>query len=382
MNIHLIRSAEFDSERFWEVVNLLHKYPGILQFKTREEPLVMHDDVVREQTITAEVFHTQEKDSSAVNETRRVEVVTWNTIFSRCSEYRRKNDIGTNEFVVLLTDYSNDKNWFAAGDPRGERNLFVQTRYWDYYSGSDLRYPVAYHTVTGILKKLMFRDYNDLNAHWHETPIGCMLDFCRNKKEISLKLRTADICPDCLKLINERSVDHKIVQQVFEVLDGIRAQMVYKARFVINRQPPQLNFEGRNRKLIFPELGDLEVRLTPLEKTVYLFFFSHPEGVALNSIFEHEDEFMDIYSSLSNADSREVMVQRVNDLIDPLSNSISEKISRIRRKFSEALGEEMASDFIITGANAEPRYIPYAKAQFQNSALNILPGKNRWLHPE
>jgi hypothetical protein len=382
MNIHLIRSAEFDSERFWEVVNLLHKYPGILQFKTREEPLVMHDDVVREQTITAEAFHTQEKDSAAVNESRRVEVVTWNTIFSRCSEYRRKNDIGTNEFVVLLTDYSNDKNWFAAGDPRGERNLFVQTRYWDYYSGSDLRYPVAYHTVTGILKKLMFRDYNDLNAHWHERPIGCMLDFCRNKKEISLKLRTADICPDCLKLINDRSVDHKLVQQVFEVLDGIRAQMVYKARFVINRQPPQLNFEGRNRKLIFPELGDLEVRLTPLEKTVYLFFFSHPEGVALNSIFEHEDEFMDIYSSLSNADSREVMVQRVNDLIDPLSNSISEKISRIRRKFSEALGEEMASDFIITGANAEPRYIPYAKVQSRKSTREVKPGRNRWLYPE
>ena len=360
----------------------MRKYPGILQFKTREEPLLMHDEDVYEENVASESFDMQKMAGPGVDTTRRVEVVSWDTIFSRCSEYRRKYDIGTNEFVVLLTDYSNDKNWFAAGDPRGERNLFVQTRYWDYYSGSDLRYPVAYHTVTGILKKLMFRDYNDLNAHWHETPIGCMLDFCRNKKEISLKLRTADICPDCLKLINDRSVDHKVVQQVFEVLDGIRAQMVYKERFVINRQPPQLIFEGRNRKLIFPELGDLEVRLTPLEKTVYLFFFSHPEGVALNSIFEYKDEFMDIYSSLSNADSREVMEQRVNDLIDPLSNSISEKISRIRRKFSEVLGEEMAADFIITGANAETRYIPNARNEARKTSREIQPGKNRWLHPE
>jgi hypothetical protein len=72
----------------------------------------------------------------------------------------------------------------------------------------------------------------------------------------------------------------------------------------------------------------------------------------------------------------------VNDLIDSLSNSISEKISRIRRKFSEALGEEMAADFIITGANAELRYIPSARNEARKTSRDIQPGKNRWLHPE
>lgn len=357
MNIHLIRSSEFETDRFWEVVDLLRNFPGPMQFKTQEEPLIMNDEDVQTEIMDNETFQIQKSISPSVNYSRRVEIATWDTIFKRCREYRRKHDIGTNDFVMLLTDFSNDRNWFAAGDPSGERNHFVQTDNWDFFAGSDLRYPVAYHVVTGVLKKLMFTDYNDLNAHWHQQPIGCMLDFCKNKKEISIKLRTADICPDCLKLINERHIDHAIVQQAFTVMDGIRAQMVYKERFVINRKLPEMSISGRNMKITFPELGDLEVRLTPLEKTVYLFFFRHSEGIALNSVFEHKEEIMDIYSSLSNSDSTDIMRSRVHDLTDPLSNSLSEKISRIKRKFTEALGPEMARDFVISGENAEKRFI-------------------------
>ncbi len=360
MNVHLIRSSEFDSNHFWEVLDLLQKFPGIMRFFTNEEHVLIADEEIRQEKYDSENFHVQKSLSMEMCSDKKVEVVKWETFFGKCNDFRRKNDIVDEEFVVLLTDYSNDKNWFAAADPNA-RNLFVQTKYWDYFAGSDQRYPVAYHVVTVILKKLMFRDYLDLNLHWHEKPVGCMMDFCRNKNEISLKLRTADICPDCLKLISERKVDHTVVQQVFDVLDGIRTQMVYKERFVINRKAPLMVFEGRNQRIVFPELGDLEIRLTPLEKTVYLFFYRHPEGVELNCVQDHRAEILNIYESLSNADNVKTMEARIDDLISPLSNSISEKISRIKRKFSEALGEEMANDFVIGGENAEKRFIQVTK---------------------
>jgi hypothetical protein len=48
---------------------------------------------------------------------------------------------------------------------------------------------------------------------------------------------------------------------------------------------------------------------------------------------------------------------RINELIDPNSNSASEKISRIKRKITELLGAEMAHELIIQGPTGEPKKI-------------------------
>jgi hypothetical protein len=364
MNVHLIRSEEFDSVRFWEIFQLLNKYPGVVRFKTIEQPVFIEDEDIKKRTENEDNFHIQfslSKNFIERNIQFDVESVSWDTLFFKCKQYRFKNDLGKDEVVILLTDYSNDKNWFSASDPDGSRNLFIQTKYWDYFAGSDLRYPVVYLIITGILKLLMFEDYHELTANWHEKPIGCMMDFCKNKKEISFKLRTGDICFDCLKIIDKKGVDHAIVQQAFHILDEIRTQMLFKGRFVINKKPPLLKIEGRTKKFIFPDFGNLEIALTPLEKTVYLFFMNHPDGIKLNTLFEYKEELFYIYSSLSNSDNNDIMKKRIDDLIDPLSNSTSEKISRIKKKFYEALGEEIGKIFCITGENAEPKRIPYLK---------------------
>jgi len=366
MNVHLVRSHEFDTVRFWEIFQLLNKYPGVVRFKTNEQPVIIDDEDIKKAIEKKEDFNIQfslSKDFYLNKSSFEVESVSWNTLFLKCKQYRLKHDIGNDEIVILLTDYSNDKNWFSASDPDGTRNIFIQTKYWDYFAGSDLRYPVVYLVISGILKLLMFDDYHELTANWHEKPIGCMMDFCKNKMEISFKLRTGDICFDCLKIIDKKGVDHAIVQQSFHILDEIRSQMLFKGRFVINKKPPLLKIEGRTKKIIFPDLGNLEIGLTPLEKTVYLFFMNYPYGIRLNTLFEFKEELFSIYSSLSNSDNNETMKKRIEDLIDPLSNSTSEKISRIKKKFYDALGEEIGKLFCITGDNAEPKRIPYLKLE-------------------
>jgi len=366
MNVHLVRSDEFDAVRFWEIFQLLNKYPGVVRFKTNEQPIKIDDEDIIKTIEKKENFEIQRSYNInySYNITNfEVESVSWDRLFYKCDIYRFKHDIGKDEVVILLTDYSNDKNWFSASDPDGNRNIFIQTKYWDYFVGSDLRYPVVYLIISGILKLLMFDNYDELTEHWHENPIGCMMDFCKNKKEISFKLRTGDICFDCLKIIDSKGVNHAIVQQAFQILDEIRTQMLFKGRFVINKKPPTLKVEGRTKKIIFPDLGNLEIALTPLEKTVYLFFMNYPDGIRLNTLYEYKEEIFSIYSSLSNSDNNEIMKKRIEDLIDPLSNSTSEKISRIKKKFHEALGEEIGKIFCITGDNAEPKRIPYLKLE-------------------
>ena len=362
MIVNLFRSGKYEAERFWDVVNLLRTFPGPLQFVTNENPIIIEDDEIYYRIVDEEEFYksknfVSEDCNDLVPPPKIVSTLTWKEIFKKCSSYRKKNRFGDEEFCVLLTEIGNDRNWFSAGDPSGERNLFVHTAYWEYFIGSDQRYPIAYHIASGILKKLLFKDYDDLEKYWHQEPIGCMMDFCRSKKQISLKLRTGDICESCQDLISKRKVDQRVVMQVFSIFDGIRTQMAYKSRFNFNPTPPELHIYGNNRKFKFPELGDLEVNLNPLEKTVYLFFLSKPEGVQLSHVQDYKNEIFEIYSRVSNSGSQESIQSRIDDLVDPSSNSISEKISKIRKKFNEALGEEIAKLFVITGENASKKKI-------------------------
>lgn len=184
-----------------------------------------------------------------------------------------------------------------------------------------------------------------------------MLDFCQNKHEVSLKVRTGDICTSCLSLFEERQVPVALMEQVFSIMDGIREHMLYKNRLKITGKLPVLHIPETGRELLFPDLGRLSIHLNPLEKTLYLFFLNHEEGVLISHLSDHKDEIRKIYRGISNADSNEIMEERIEDLVDIRTNSASEKISKIKRKFTEALGEELAAEFIISGANGKKKKI-------------------------
>jgi hypothetical protein len=283
--------------------------------------------------------------------------LAWNSIFMECEKLRKQHDVGKDEFVILITSHNNDLNWFSAGNPLGPKDHFVHTEDWDFFVGSDRRFPIAYQIASGILKKLVFRDHKELNAHWHQEPIGCMLDFCQNKKEVVLKVRTGDICTGCLQFFEDRQVPKPLLKQVFDIFDGIREHMLFKRRHKISGELPVLHILQDGRELIFPDLGQLSVHLNPLEKTLYMFFLNHEEGVLMSHLPDYREEISNIYRAISNADSNALMDERISELVDPRSNSASEKISRIKRKFTEALGEEMASQFIIAGANGRRKKI-------------------------
>jgi hypothetical protein len=275
----------------------------------------------------------------------------WETLFNQCNDFRVSQKIADEDFVILLTEHSNQYNWFTAGDPRGTRNLFVHTAFWMLFTGSDQRFPVVYHIAAGILKMFTFHDYEDIHNHMHQKPIGCINDFCQHKHEVILKLRTADICPVCLQVMQHRAVNPHIVKQVLDILEGVRSQMLFKHRWQHSDQLPLMFIKGYSKNILFPDLGDLRVRLSPQEKALYLLFLNHPEGIKISELSLHKNELEGIYSTLYTGGDLEAIPLHVNALTNPSSNSASEKISRIRTKFIDALGERLAQHYIIQGPN-------------------------------
>lgn len=368
--IWLIRSHEYSAEKFWEVLELLKSFQGPLQFRTQEKHLEIPHDQLEEvpfETIDLdsqklEPMTVYEKISNSMirqyfDEPKSYHKVSWNTIFDQCQEYRIKEHISENDFIVLLTEHSNQYGWFTAGDPKGQRNLFVHTAFWEHYTGSDHRYPVAYHVASAVLKRLTFSDYSDLNAFLHKEARGCMNDFCAEKKKVSLKLRTADICPACMDLMDTRNVDRAVIRQVLSIIEGIRDQMLFKSRWKLDPKPLKLQIKGESKRIIFPDLGNLEVKFTPLEKTLFLFYLDYPEGIKLVFLNDFKPELKKIYASLYNGSDPIFVEKNIESLSSPFSNSASEKLSRIKAKLIRALGADLAQFYYPKGENAEPRTI-------------------------
>ena len=287
---------------------------------------------------------------------KQIKIVKWDVLFDKCNDFRVANNIDKHDYVILLTELANEKNWFAAGDPSDKLNFFVHTDQWGFFIACDPRFPIAYEVMAAILHRLMFKNYNELKNYYHNVARGCVNDFCENKKDITFKLRTADICPDCQEILLQKGINPAITNQIFKTLDDIRGQMLFRERFKTTHQPSRIKIKGPKQKIFFADLANAELRLTPLEKTVFLLFLQIEDGLQLNQLCEHQQWLEDTYKLLGNGTVAE-MRNSIEQLINPVENSVSEKISRIRNKIEQLTGNDLSDYYVIEGPRGERKKI-------------------------
>ena len=108
-------------------------------------------------------------------------------------------------------------------------------------------------------------------------------------------------------------------------------------------------------------LGDyfgMEITMTPLPKAVFLLFLKHPEGIMFSYLPDFREELMDIYRKLKGPFFNEASArQSIEDVTDPLSNSINEKCSRIREAFIGKFDDSLARYYYVDGKRGEPKKI-------------------------
>ena len=103
-----------------------------------------------------------------------------------------------------------------------------------------------------------------------------------------------------------------------------------------------------NKRIILTDY-DKEIVMRQLPKTLFLFFLKHPEGCRLKELSDHRNELLTIYRKLTNLDDQIQMEGSIDMLVDPLSNSFSEKCAAVKSAFLEALPERIANHYYIQG---------------------------------
>ena len=99
-------------------------------------------------------------------------------------------------------------------------------------------------------------------------------------------------------------------------------------------------------KIMLSDYGK-EVKMTPLQKTLYIFYLRHPEGVAFKMLSAYYDELLAIYKVLSNREDLEKQQHSIRRLVDATDNAINEKCSRIKEAFLKVVDDFIAQNYYL-----------------------------------
>ncbi len=329
MIVHLLRSPEYSKSDFKKVVELLQSFGNSIRF-------INHANIG--------LNYNSTDNNKAADE-----------FFNICKRWRTTNSISNDDYVFMLTEYGNSDDFFSwTNETLGD--YFIQTSEWDKYFDKEKNkhFPISYEVVASILRSLMYDTQEEILENAHQRARGCVMDFCDDKVDIILKMRTGDVCNDCLKRISQRGVNTSFLGNIFNTMEGIRKGLMFRNRNeIIGRISPLRIHLGKNRpKLEVIDANNLKLSLNDLETAIYLVIIQS-NGLRINELSIHQESLKDYYRVIKNGniDPKDLSIT-IRSLVDTDNKSaFYQKISKINAKIRKQLGEDLSKSYLIQSKN-------------------------------
>jgi hypothetical protein len=353
MNVHIIRDEHCPLAVYQNVFDKLSKSIGVVRFVKSKDDALIQDDM-------DDMF--DEKERKLIN---KYHFLSFSQLYDICENYRKKHNIDTNDHVFLLSGANNYQNWFSNMDHEGN-NYFVQVTEWELFFGAELEvsFILCYQVMAWLLKRKLFSSEAEVMDAVHKKAKGCMMDFCENKRDITLKIRTADLCPDCLNIIKSKDVPLNFLNQVFSLWEEIRKNIAFRERAEFLNRMGRMIINPPKKTLFFPDYGDIVVKLQPKEMTFYQLFISVPNGINLHSLIDHAMTLKDYYFIITGNDD----IAAIENIYAINDNVASQLLSKINKKLVDNLGETLASYYTIEKTMNEPH-----KIRINREYVTLLP---------
>lgn len=113
----------------------------------------------------------------------------------------------------------------------------------------------------------------------------------------------------------------------------------------------------KDMRIILPDYNDMEIKMEPINKAVFILFLRHPEGIIFKALPDYRKELIEIYQEIKPLGLNDRVIQSIEDVTNPLLNSINEKCARIRGAFISKFDDSLAQHYYIYGLRGEPKKI-------------------------
>jgi hypothetical protein len=122
---------------------------------------------------------------------------------------------------------------------------------------------------------------------------------------------------------------------------------------VVVGQPGRVLVNG-DMKIVLPEYDEMEVKMPAMSRTLYILFMKlrkqGMDGIVLKNIDQYRDDIINIYNLVKPGASERRVAQSVENLCDPLSDSLNQAISRVNRCIKSVITDKkLVEQYMITG---------------------------------
>ena len=95
--------------------------------------------------------------------------------------------------------------------------------------------------------------------------------------------------------------------------------------------------------LMLPDCQNMKIRLTPMERSLYILLLRYPEGIPVDDLYLYYDELLKIYMSQTVYDDMDAAQEAVGALVDDYKTTLYTK-----KKLTDKLGQNAAAPLLIT----------------------------------
>ena len=114
---------------------------------------------------------------------------------------------------------------------------------------------------------------------------------------------------------------------------------------------------NRDRKIIFPEYNEMELKMSAASRTLYIWFLLHPEGCRLKELSKHRADFIDIYEEVHPGSN--YVEESVDALLQP--DKLNQNLSRIKKMVrSIIINDDIAHHYFISRDDEGTYRLPIA----------------------
>lgn len=178
----------------------------------------------------------------------------------------------------------------------------------------------------------------DSGLYFTVKPEGADANFDEESKKLMVEIRKK------IDILRSKGIEETVIKNLFGAPD----------------QLSHLHITSDNR-IFLPDYHNMEIKMKPLPKAVFFLFLNHPEGIIFKDLPDYREELTAIYSRLSAREDNEAVLKSIEDVTDPMNNSINEKCARIREAFISQFDESLACNYFITGSRGNPKKISLSR---------------------
>ena len=254
-------------------------------------------------------------------------------------------------------DYAQALREMKDGQKRGHWIWYVFPQ----IKGFGHSYNSEYYGISSKEEAKAYLDHPVLGVRLREIT-QALLD-CNNKSADDilgfpdvLKVRS---CMTLFDLVSPNDIFNDVLYKFYE---GQRCdKTIWRLGFHDDKLKHQIKFSRititKEGAVLLTDYDNREVKMEPMTKAVYLLYLRHPEGIAFKQLPDFRKEMADLYVRIKPYSLNDRVLKSIEDVTNPLLNSINEKCSRIKAAFLSVVDASLADHYYITGKGGEEKKI-------------------------